>query len=237
MGKISRRKCRAKPTHAMGKTSRRHGAKPPTREQPTHACCFKGCKFVGRWRDCSIHLKSVHNVTDMRGLQQLCTIKKDDMKFSLPRQYVDDTLFNASSKIHCLSCIHVYSNDEAVEFFERCLLPSLGPITTKESIHELLQFEVKYYHPVVRKIVLDGRRSCICDRWACHPNSMFCENHTDYSKLKELYPYPRLLGTLEDQEQTKFHFWLSTKGGTRPPVHLEYNPHHLEDFFHFERPK
>ena len=153
------------------------------------------------------------------------------MKFSIPRQYVDDTLFSTSSKVHCLSCLHVYSNDEAVDYFERCLLPSLGPITTKESIHELLQFEVKYYHPVVRKIVRDGRRSCICGRFACHPNSMACEEHTDYSKLKELYPYPRLRGTLQDQEQTKFHFWLSTKGGTRPPVHLEYNPRNLEDFF------
>ena len=158
------------------------------------------------------------------------------MKFSFPRQYVYETLFNASNKVHCLSCLHVYSNDEALEFFERWFLPSLEPITTKARIHELLQFEVKYYHPVVRKIVVDGRRTCICHRWACHPISIFCENHTDYSKLKELYPYPSLRGTLEDQELTKFHFWLSTKGGTRPPVHLEYNPRHLEEFKTSENP-
>ena len=101
----------------------------------------------------------------------------------------------------------------------------------------MLQFPVEYYHPVVR---LPGNfqtmEVCYCGRWACHPKSLYCANHIDYSKLKELYPYPSLRGTLEDQELTKFHFWLSTKGGTRSPVHLEYNPGHLEDFKTSENP-
>ena len=75
------------------------------------------------------------------------------------------------------------------------------------------------------------------DLWACHPQTHLCQHHIQISKLKEFYPYPHLLGTPEDQEWTKFHFWLSTKGGRHCPVHLEYNRDNREDFITPKDPK
>ena len=56
-------------------------------------------------------------------------------------------------------------------------------------------------------------------------------NHIDIFKLKEFYPSQPLLGTPEEQEKSKFHFWLSTKGGFRDPVHLEYIPGVSHNFY------
>ena len=225
-GSYDRERCRKKP--------------PPTTRtlssQPKYDCFFDDCdKTFVCWGDCNKHLKGFHHVTDMRGVQQLCS-RKLDMKYSLPFPSKRDDVVNASSDIHfihCLPSMHVYSDDEAVNFFERWILPSLERHTNRERLHDKLQFKVKYYHPVVRRVRRAGHQmldTCYCGCWACHPQTYLCQHHIQISKLKEFYPYPHLRGTPEDQEWTKFHFWLSTKGGRHCPVHLEYNRDNREDF-------
>ena len=213
--------------------------------QPMYDCFFDDCdKTFVCWGDCNKHLRAFHHVTDMRGVQQLCS-KKLDKKYSLPWPSKRDVLAwhvldKGSSEIHCLPCMHVYSDDEAVNFFERWFLPSLERHTNRERLHDKLQFKVKYYHPVVRRVRRAGHQmldTCYCGCWACHPQTYLCQHHIQISKLKEFYPYPHLLGTPEDQEWTKFHFWLSTKGGRHCPVHLEYNRDNREDFSTPKDPK
>ena len=87
----------------------------------------------------------------------------------------------------------------------------------------MLRFQVKYFHPVVRRARGNYGQCGFCHEWECYPGSSLCMNHMDIFKLKELYPSQPLLGSPEEQEKSKFHFWLSTKGGFRDPVHLEYN--------------
>ena len=101
-----------------------------------------------------------------------------------------------------------------------------------------LIYRIPLYHPVVRLPThFQNLEVCYCGAWACHPQTFFCKNHIHISKLKEFYPYPHLRGTPEDQEWTKFHFWLSTKGGRHCPVHLEYNRDNREDFITPEDPQ
>ena len=89
-GSYDRERCRKKP--------------PPTTRtlssQPKYDCFFDDCdKTFVCWGDCNKHLKGFHHVTDMRGVQQLCS-RKLDMKYSLPFPSKRDDVVNASSDIH-----------------------------------------------------------------------------------------------------------------------------------------
>ena len=172
------------------------------------------------------HLGEVHGETNFKGAQQLCTTNKYKIKvgLSLP------PATGHAKKIHCLSCFHVISDRGALDIFLRRFGPTFRPFhTTRDRIHEsLFEFKVKHFHPVVRPRFINT--VCFCNEWACHPQLKFCKNHIGIFKLKELYPFPHLSGTREDQGESKFHFRLSTKGGQRTPVHIEYNPRNLEAF-------
>ena len=174
------------------------------------------------------HQADVHHVTDFRNMQQMCTNTRFcGHKIHMPNLHLSfrEARSSAAWKVHSLSSLYVISDDKAVELFLRYVIPTYRPYETcKEKILDrLLRIQVKYFHPVVRRARGNYGQCGFCHEWECHPGSSLCMNHMDIFKLKELYPSQPLLGSPEEQEKSKFHFWLSTKGGFRDPVHLEYN--------------
>ena len=197
-----------------------------------YVCRDPYCRFnSSRWggpNGMRNHRADVHHVTDFRNMQQMCTNTRFcDHKIHMPNLHLSfrEARSSAAWKVHSLSSLYVISDDEAVELFLRYVIPTYRPYhTNKEKVLErLLQIQVKYFHPVVRRARGNYGQCGFCHEWECHPGSSLCMNHMDIFKLKELYPSQPLLGTAEEQKKSKFHFWLSTKGGLRDPVHLEYN--------------
>ena len=191
-------------------------------------CCFNSSRWGGP-KGMRNHQADVHHVTDFRNMQQMCTNTRFcGHKIHMPNLHLSfrEACSSAAWKVHSLSSLYVISDDEAVELFLRYVIPTRTcPYhTNKEKILErLLQIQVKFFYPVVRRARGNYGQCGFCHEWECHPGSSLCMNHMDIFKLKELYPSQPLLGTAEEQKKSKFHFWLSTKGGFRHPVHLEYN--------------
>ena len=206
-----------------------------------YVCRDPYCRFnSNRWggpRGMRKHQADVHHVTDFRNMQQMCTNTRFcDHKIHMPNLHLSfrEARSSAAWKVHSLSSLYVISDDEAVELFLRYVIPTrTRPYhTNKEKILErLLRIQVKYFHPVVRRARGNYGQCGFCHEWECHPGSSLCMNHMDIFKLKELYPSQPLLGNRQEQEKSKFHFWLSIKGGLREPVHLGYFYGVSHDFY------
>ena len=207
----------------------RHESTYLTQLQYICRCCpFTSSRWGGP-KGMRRHQADVHHVTDFRYMQQICTNTSycERSHVRMPNLHLSfrEACSSAAWKLHSLSSLYVISDDKAVELFLRYVIPTYRPYETcKEKILDcLLRIQVKYFHPVVRRARGNYGQCGFCHEWECHPGSSLCMNHMDIFKLKELYPSQPLLGSPEEQEKSKFHFWLSTKGGFRDPVHLEYN--------------
>ena len=210
--------------------------------------CWVSCD---NWGPLQKHVEK-HGIRNMSGMQQLCDTQKNYIEN--PPSVIRDPTTDPTTRITCLdstrepqewkaakrrfqdlSCLHVIDDDAAVNYFTANYLPGQQLfITNRRTIVGWflgLNLDRAHVHPLVKRIPA-GSKVCItcCDKSVAHPRVAKCEHCINLSHLKELYPPPNLQCTPETLRKSQFHFWLSTNGGRRLPVHKEYRSNLLNDF-------
>eukprot|EP00617_Octactis_speculum_P020777 CAMPEP_0185758794 /NCGR_PEP_ID=MMETSP1174-20130828/17468_1 /TAXON_ID=35687 /ORGANISM="Dictyocha speculum, Strain CCMP1381" /LENGTH=277 /DNA_ID=CAMNT_0028438811 /DNA_START=15 /DNA_END=848 /DNA_ORIENTATION=- len=148
----------------------------------------------------------------------------------LPDSYRDPAHFRANKfsfyKHHpiCPQFVHVLRDEDASGIFLKYLelngLPR--PKNRQEMIAIFKALRNPYDHPLNSSGDFEATGRCMhldhfrtaCPRYALINGIQFCFDHMPASIMLKVLPPPKLQGTADEKDLTKFVFWMQSQGGT-----------------------